>query len=67
MPADGSVEEGEALINQASLTGESNPVHKKKGDKVYAGTYLEDGKIYVRVESAGENTTIAKIARIEAS
>ncbi len=64
VPADGSVEEGEALINQASLTGESNPVHKKKGDKVYAGTYLEDGKIYVRVESAGENTTIAKIARI---
>ncbi len=64
VPADGSVEEGEALINQASLTGESNPVHKKKEDKVYAGTYLEDGKIYVRVESAGENTTIAKIARI---
>lgn len=64
VPADGYVEEGEALINQASLTGESNPVHKKKGDKVYAGTYVEDGKIYVRVESVGENTTIAKIARI---
>ncbi len=64
IPADGVVEEGDALVNQASLTGESNPVHKKAGDKVYAGTFVEDGKLYVRVEEVGENTVVAKIAKI---
>lgn len=64
IPVDGVVEEGDALVNQASLTGESNPVHKKVGDKVYAGTFVEDGKLYVRVEEVGENTVVAKIAKI---
>jgi Cu2+-exporting ATPase len=64
IPADGVVEEGDALVNQASLTGESNPVHKKVGDKVFAGTFVEDGKLYVRVEEVGEETVVAKIAKI---
>ncbi|MCX8060110.1 MAG: heavy metal translocating P-type ATPase, partial [Aquificaceae bacterium] len=64
IPADGVVEDGDALVNQASLTGESNPVHKKPGDKVFAGTFVEDGKLYVRVEEVGEDTVVAKIARI---
>ncbi|MEN3028902.1 MAG: heavy metal translocating P-type ATPase [Aquificaceae bacterium] len=64
IPADGIVEEGDALVNQASLTGESNPVHKKPGDKVFAGTFLEDGKLYVKVEEVGEETVVAKIAKI---
>ncbi|MCS6876223.1 MAG: heavy metal translocating P-type ATPase [Aquificaceae bacterium] len=64
IPADGVVEEGDALVNQASLTGESNPVHKKPGDKVFAGTFVEDGKLYVRVEEVGEETVVAKIAKI---
>ncbi len=61
---DGIVYEGEALVNQASLTGESNPVLKKKGDKVYAGTYVEDGKIYVEAQKIGDETALAKIVRI---
>ncbi|MCS7171387.1 MAG: heavy metal translocating P-type ATPase, partial [Aquificaceae bacterium] len=64
IPADGIVEEGDALVNQASLTGESNPVHKKPGDKVFAGTFVEDGKLYVKVEEVGEETVVAKIAKI---
>ncbi len=64
IPADGLVEEGDALVNQASLTGESNPVHKKVGDKVFAGTFVEDGKLYVKVEEVGEETVVAKIAKI---
>ncbi len=64
IPADGTVQEGDALVNQASLTGESNPVHKKAGDKVYAGTFVEDGKLYIRVEEVGEDTVVAKIARL---
>ncbi len=64
IPADGVVYDGEALVNQASLTGESNPVHKKVGDKVYAGTFLEEGKLYVQVESVGEETVVAKVVHI---
>ncbi|MCS7277954.1 MAG: heavy metal translocating P-type ATPase [Aquificaceae bacterium] len=64
IPADGVVEEGDALVNQASLTGESNPVHKKPGDKVFAGTFVEDGKLYIKVEEVGEETVVAKIAKI---
>ncbi|MFN3471673.1 MAG: heavy metal translocating P-type ATPase [Aquificaceae bacterium] len=64
IPADGVVQEGDALVNQASLTGESNPVHKKAGDKVYAGTFVEDGKLYIKVEEVGEDTVVAKIAKI---
>jgi heavy metal translocating P-type ATPase len=61
---DGSVVEAEALVNQASLTGESNPVHKKQGDKVYAGTFVEDGKLYVVTEKVGDETALAKIVQI---
>ncbi|SNR61879.1 heavy metal translocating P-type ATPase [Desulfurobacterium atlanticum] len=61
---DGVVYDGEGLVNQASLTGESNPVLKKKGDKVYAGTYLEDGKLYVIAEKVGDETALAKIVKI---
>ncbi len=61
---DGIVVDGEALVNQASLTGESNPVHKKQGDKVYAGTFIEDGKLYVVTEKVGDETALAKIVQI---
>ncbi|WP_448588467.1 heavy metal translocating P-type ATPase [Thermocrinis sp.] len=62
--ADGVVIEGEALVNQASLTGESNPVHKKPQDKVYAGTFVEDGKLYVKVSAVGEDTVVAGIVKL---
>ncbi len=61
---DGIVVEGEALVNQASLTGESNPVHRKLDDKVYAGTFIEDGKLYVVTERVGDETALAKIVQI---
>ena len=61
---DGVVVDGEALVNQASLTGESNPVLKKKGDKVYAGTFVEDGKLYITAEKVGDETALAKIVHI---
>lgn len=62
--ADGRVVEGSALVNQASLTGESNPVLKKQGDKVYAGTFVEDGKLYVKVEEVGSETVLAKVISV---
>jgi len=62
--ADGIVLEGEALVNQASLTGESNPVLKRSKDKVYAGTFVEEGKLYIQVSAVGEETVIAGIVKI---
>lgn len=61
---DGLVNEGEALVNQASLTGESNPALKKKDDAVYAGTFIEDGKLYITAEKIGKETALAKIVGI---
>lgn len=61
---DGVVIEGQAAVNQASLTGESNPVLKKENDKVYAGTFVEDGKLYIKTEKVGEDTVLAKIVKI---
>ena len=50
IPLDGTVISGEAEVNQASMTGESLPVHKKDGSYVYAGTVVEDGSVTVRVD-----------------
>ncbi len=50
IPLDGKVAEGEAMVNQASMTGESIPVHKSAGSYVYAGTAVEEGECIIRVE-----------------
>lgn len=49
IPFDGIVESGEAVVNQASLTGESEPVRKATLSAVYAGTVLEEGELTIRV------------------
>ncbi len=50
VPLDGVVMDGVAEINQASITGESLPVHKEPGGYVYAGTVLEEGEVHVAVK-----------------
>ena len=50
IPVDGTVLDGEGSVNQSSMTGESMPVHKKNGSRVYAGTAVEDGELLVRVD-----------------
>ena len=52
IPLDGKVSEGEAMVNQASITGESMPVARRPGSYVYAGTVAEEGECVVRVEKA---------------
>ena len=52
IPLDGKVVSGEAMVNQASMTGESMPVPKREGSYVYAGTVAEEGECVVRVEKA---------------
>ncbi len=64
IPADGIVIEGMASVDQHVLTGEANPVEREIGDSVFASTIVLSGKIYIRVEKAGEECTVAKIANI---
>lgn len=68
IPLDGVVVAGEALVNQASLTGEALAVRKESGITVYAGTVVEEGEIVVRVAGrAGETRYEQIIKMIEAS
>jgi Cu2+-exporting ATPase len=64
VPADGTVLEGTASVDQNILTGESQPVEKEKGDKVFAATLVLTGKLYITVEKAGEETSAAQIGKI---
>ncbi|MCI5133965.1 MAG: heavy metal translocating P-type ATPase [Candidatus Electrothrix sp. AW2] len=64
VPVDGIIAEGEAIIDQQSLTGESVPVEKEIGDEVFAMTVLVGGKINVRVMETCENTVASKIIQI---
>ena len=52
IPLDGKVVSGEAMVNQSSMTGESQPVVKSPGSLVYAGTVAEDGECVIQVEKA---------------
>ncbi len=65
---DGQVVTGEATVNQAAITGESVPVEKAVGDKVFGGTINEAGYLEIETEKAGEDTTFARIiALVEAA
>lgn len=57
----GEVVKGEAMINQASMTGESAPVRKEKDGYVYAGTVVEEGEITVKVKQTSGSTKFEKI------
>lgn len=62
VPFDGEVTNGEAMINQASLTGESVPVRRIAGNTVYAGTVVEEGEITLLVKATGGSSRYEKIA-----
>ena len=66
VPADGSITEGEAELDESMITGESRPVAKEPGDQVVAGTVATDSAIRVRVEAVGEDTALAGIQRLVA-
>ena len=61
IPLDGVVTSGDAMVNQASMTGESAPVRKGEGSYVYAGTAVEEGEITLRVRKAAGDTRFERI------
>lgn len=68
IPVDGHVMSEEAMINQVSMTGEAEPVSKKRGDKVMSGTIVEEGRLRVWAEQVGDDTATARIKKyIESS
>ena len=61
IPLDGVVASGDAMVNQASMTGESVPVRKEEGSYVYAGTAVEEGEVTLRVRTAAGDTRCERI------
>ena len=61
IPVDGKVVDGEAMVNEASMTGEPLAVHKTNGKTVHAGTVIEEGNIVVEVYSMNKETRLNKI------
>ena len=64
LPTDGNVVDGSTTVDESMLTGESMPVHKGTGDRVYAGTQNLEGLIKVRTAAAGAETQLAEIVRL---
>lgn len=64
IPVDGTIIDGEALVNQSSLTGEGLPLFRGKGSSVFAGTAVDEGAVQIRAERIGDQTKAARIVRI---
>ncbi len=64
IPSDGVIVEGESAVNESALTGESLPVDKTVGDKVFSATVNGNGYLKCRATEVGENTTIASIIKM---
>ena len=64
IPADGPLQTGQGLVNEAMLTGEARPVNKDVSDMLYAGTVVEDGLLVLTVTSPPAHTRLAQITRL---
>lgn len=64
IPVDGTVIKGKSEVNQAAITGESIPVSKETGDKVFSGTINKNGYLEIKTEKVGDDTTFGKIIEL---
>jgi Cu+-exporting ATPase len=63
-PADGVILDGESAVDESMLTGESAPVEKSAGGKIYTGTVNRDGRLIVKVTGLGEETALSRIIEV---
>lgn len=63
IPIDGHILSEQAMVNQVSMTGEAEPILKKRGDKVMSGTIVEEGRLRIWAEQVGEDTATARIKK----
>lgn len=64
VPVDGTIIEGESSVDESSMTGESLPVDKSISTPVYAGTTNLTGRLHVKVEKLGDDTTLGKVKKL---
>ena len=64
VPSDGEVTDGESFVNEALLTGESNPIHKQVGAKVIGGAINSEGALEVRITRTGEETYLVQVIKL---
>ncbi|HDZ84104.1 MAG TPA: cation-translocating P-type ATPase, partial [Nitrospirae bacterium] len=64
VPLDGKVEAGHSSIDESAITGESVPVSKAEGDKVYAGTMNEEGYLEIRTTKRSDETVLSRIVKL---
>jgi heavy metal translocating P-type ATPase len=64
IPVDGEIIDGQALIDQKTITGEGLPVNREKGDAAFAATVIRDGQLTIRATRVGVETTAGQIARL---
>ena len=64
IPVDGIVIDGESNVDEGLLTGESNPIRKKKDNTVIGGTINQNGSLKVKVTSTGENSYLKKVVKL---
>jgi len=61
---DGTVAAGEALVDEAHITGRDHPEHRRSGDRVYAGTQVQQGALSIRAEKIGEETYLCHMTNL---
>ena len=64
IPVDGTILDGDALVDEATINGRSEAVFKDIGDKVYAGTIISQGTLFIRTVKTGQDTYLAGIVRM---
>lgn len=64
VPVDGEIQDGEAWLDEAMLTGEAVPQGKSTGDKIYAGTLVQDGAVRFIASATGNHTTLSRIIHL---
>lgn len=64
IPSDGVVVDGESFVNEALLTGESKPIHKKPEEKVIGGSINTEGGLRIKIEKTGEETYLAQVIKL---